>query len=113
MSSRTAGGPGIVSLLFLLYWLESIDQGVKEATEGVNPAEKPDLKGADGTYGDGDETLGGVLEVEGPAVDSRSIAGSDIVKKISKPKPKVENFREKRGKNALFQKFEENAGEAC
>jgi hypothetical protein len=105
MSSRTAGGPGIVSLLFLLYWLESIAQGVKEATEGVNPAEKPDLKGADGTYGDGDETLGGVLEVEGPAVDSRSIAGSDIVKKISKPKPKVENFREKRGKNALFSKI--------
>jgi len=40
--------------------------------------------------------------VEGPAVDSRSIAGSDIVKKISKPKPKVENFREERGKSALF-----------
>ena len=50
--------------------------------------------------------------MEGPAVDSRSIAGSDIVKKISKPKPKVENFREKRGQSALFQKFGENAGEA-
>ena len=83
------------------------------ATVGLSAAEKPDLKGADGTYGDGDEALGGVFEVEGPAVDSRSIAGSDIVKKISRPKPKVENFRDKRGKNALFQKFEENAGEAC
>ena len=50
---------------------------------GVNPAENPDLKGADGTYGDGDETLGGVSVVEGPAVDSSSIAGSDIVKKVS------------------------------
>ena len=50
---------------------------------GLSPAEGPDLKGADGTYGDGDETLGGVFVVEGPAVDSRSIAGSDIVKKVS------------------------------
>ena len=69
---------------------------------GLSVSEEPSLKGADGTYGDGDETLGGVFVVEGPAVDSRSIAGSDIVKKISRPKPKVENFREERGKSALF-----------
>ena len=50
---------------------------------GLSVAEKPDLKGANGTYGDGDETLGGVFQVEGPAVDSKSIAGSHIVKKIS------------------------------
>src|ERR1700709_861071 len=102
MSSQTARGPGIVSLLFLLYWLKAFPQGEKEATVGLSASEEPNLKGADGTYGDGDEALGGVFVVEGPAVDSRSIAGSDIVKKISKPKSKVENFREERGKSALF-----------
>jgi hypothetical protein len=34
-------------------------------------------------------------------VDTISIAGSDIVKKISEPKPKVESFRE-RGVNVHF-----------
>jgi hypothetical protein len=83
MSSRTAGGPGIVSLLFLLNWLGFIphEAGAKEVDCGLNPDAAPALNGAEGTYGDGEKTLGGVSGFEGPAVDSRSIAGSDIVRK--------------------------------
>ena len=41
------------------------------------------LNGVLGMYGAGETALVGVLVLEGPATGSRSIAGSDIMKKIS------------------------------
>ena len=48
----------------------------------LKPPAGADFWGADGTYGDGERAPGGVFGLEGPAVASESIAGSDIVKKI-------------------------------
>jgi hypothetical protein len=55
--------------------------GANGEVVGFHP--QPALAGVGGMYGDGEAALGGVWGLEGPATDSRSIAGSDIVKKIS------------------------------
>ena len=50
MSSRTSGGPGMVSLLFLLNWAEAIPQDAVEngADCGLNPVGALALNGAEG-----------------------------------------------------------------
>ena len=50
MSSRTSGGPGMVSLLFLLNWADAIPQDAVEndADCGLNPDDAPTLNGAEG-----------------------------------------------------------------
>jgi hypothetical protein len=53
--------------------------GANGVDVGLNPVDAMPLKGAEGMYGDGEATLEGVSGLEGPATDSRSIAGSDIV----------------------------------
>ena len=72
------------------------------------------LNGVLGMYGVAVAALGGVLGLEGPATDSRSIAGSDIVRKFPNRSRSLENISLKRGKKCTFFKSEENTGEeAC
>jgi hypothetical protein len=56
-------------------------------TLALNPEDAP-LKGAEGMKGDGEVTLGGVSRFERPAIDSRSMAGLDIVKQDFQTKAK-------------------------
>ena len=50
MSSRTLGGPGMVSLLFLLNWVKAMPQDAVEngVDCGLNPDGAPALNGAEG-----------------------------------------------------------------